>query len=708
MLKHATPVIIGLCTGALLFTGCASKWSLAIETAAEPPHWRDDANTPRAVHLRTIKGFKETGTSLPNILKYIAIGRTNENNMITRPVAAVTGRDKRIAIADMGCACVHLYVPSEQRYRKIYGAGQEELRAPVSVAFDDESRLYVSDSSRGAIYVFDQAGEPLFSIRTAGSEALRRPTGLSYSAVNKILYVVDTAANKVHAFNTAGSLLFSFGGLGEDKGKFNYPTHLVAAPDGNLIEITYETQDPDAAIAVANAIAEAYQETRRQDAVAYSDAALEELDRSLAAVDEELSAVRAQIAEWTASNPARSELERRYQDALARLISVSEPGPGATVEERDAYRAELDNILTQLQTLQLANSLQPEDPDLAALVARQAEALDRRSQLAARRDQLEIDARLASSGVVLYAPARFAEASGISRVQTLLVAIVLGGVLGVSAAYFATVHNRWIGRRDEPEMILGAPLLAEIPDFTGEGSKSALPVRDDPTSASAEAFRFAAATLEVRFSPAAATPDAPRGPSPSDESQPRLFVVTSAGLGEGKTVVTANTAIAAARRGSRVLVIDGDLEHPALTRLMLGLFAPVQGFTDVVDIGLPLSRAVATLELSDAARVDVLSRGLQPVSAPDFFRSTGARELFETVRNQYDLVLIDSPPLLEEAYASTLVGYADRALVVVPHRSPLSLLEDQQDRLTLIGTPLAGYVYNHAPRRPEMAERKAR
>lgn len=482
---------------------------------------------------------------------------------------------------------------------------------------------------------------------------------------------------------------------------------VTAAPDGNLIEITYEAPHSDTAIAVANAIAEAYQEARRQDAIASSEAALEELDRSLAAVDEESSAVRAQVAEWAASNPARSELERRYQEALARLVSVTEPGPGATAEERDAYQAELDSILTQLQTLQLANSLQPEDPDLATLLAKQAEALDRRSQLAARRDQLEIDARLVSSGVVLYTPARFAEASGISRVQTLLVAIALGGLLGVGGAYFATLHNRWIGRRDEPEMILGAPLLAEIPNFTDESSKSALPVRDDPTSASAEAFRFAAATLEVRFSPAA-TPDAPRGPSPAGEDGARLFVVTSARLGEGKTVVTANTAIAAARRGSRVLVIDGDLEHPALTRLMLGLFAPVQGFTDVVDIGLPLSRAVAGLELSDAVRVDVLSRGLQQVSAPDFFRSAGARQLFETVRDQYDLVLIDSPPLLEEAYASTLVGYADRALVVVPHKSPLSLLEDQQDRLTLIGTPLAGYVYNHAPRRPEMAERKAR
>jgi Mrp family chromosome partitioning ATPase/uncharacterized protein involved in exopolysaccharide biosynthesis len=483
---------------------------------------------------------------------------------------------------------------------------------------------------------------------------------------------------------------------------------VTARSSGNLIQITYRAEDPDAAMAVANAIAQAYQQTRRQDSVAESDAALNELDRSLAAVDEELAAVQSAIADWTASNPARSELERQYQDALARLIELPEPDPAATLEERDAYRAELADILSQLQTLQLANSLQPEDPELAALLASQAEAQDRRSQLAARRDQIEIDARLASTGVVLFSPARFVEPAGIGLLQTLVVGITLGGLLGVGGAYLATLRNRWFGRRDEPELILGAPLLAEVPDFSEERSKSVLPVRDAPTSVSAEAFQFVAAAIEVRFSPITATPATPAGSSPSEESRPRLFVVTSARLGEGKTVVTANTAIAAARRGSRVLVIDGDLKRPALTRLMLSRTAPVRGLTDVLGTGLTLSRAIATFAVSDAVRVDVLARGVQQVNAPDFFRSVGARELFETVRGQYDLVLIDSPPLLQEAYASTLAGYADRVIVVVPHRSRVSLLEDEQDRLTLIGTPLAGYVYNRAPLRPEMAGREAR
>ncbi len=234
MTKRLTAFFTVLCAVAVLCAGCASKWGLSTEAPAEAPQWRDHSNTALVRHVSTIRGFKEIGTSIPNVLKYIVFGRMDENNTIIRPVAAATGRDGRIAIADTGCACVHLYNPSEQQYRRIYGANQEDFRSPVGVAFDDESRLYVSDSMNGAIYVFDREGTHFFSIRKAGDTALLRPTGLSYAPAGKILYAVDTLANRIYAFNATGVLLFSFGGPGEKEGQFNLPTHIVTAPDGHL------------------------------------------------------------------------------------------------------------------------------------------------------------------------------------------------------------------------------------------------------------------------------------------------------------------------------------------------------------------------------------------------------------------------------------------------------------------------------------------
>lgn len=232
VIKKIIILFIGL--AALATAGCASTWSLAVDPPAEQPEWRDDKNTPRVRQLASIKGFMETGTTVPNVLKYVILGRGASDNTLVRPVAAAIGQDNRIAIADLGRSCVHLYVPSEQKYLKISSAGKADLRTPVSVAFDDELRLYVSDSSRGVIDVFDREGSPLFTINKAGDVGFRRPTGLSYASGNKILYAVDTLANKVYTFNTSGVLLFSFGEPGESKGQFNFPTHIVAAPDGRL------------------------------------------------------------------------------------------------------------------------------------------------------------------------------------------------------------------------------------------------------------------------------------------------------------------------------------------------------------------------------------------------------------------------------------------------------------------------------------------
>ena len=134
---------------------------------------------------RRSRGSRKQGPPRSNLLKYIVFGRTDENNTIRVLSRRPSGRDGRLAIADLGCSCVHLYVPSEQKYRKIYSAGQKELRSPVSVVFDDASRLYVSDSVLARYTVFDRAGNYLFSIRKAGNDPLQRPTGLSYSARRK-------------------------------------------------------------------------------------------------------------------------------------------------------------------------------------------------------------------------------------------------------------------------------------------------------------------------------------------------------------------------------------------------------------------------------------------------------------------------------------------------------------------------------------------
>ena len=226
--RRAHKLLVYLFLASFLANGCASKWGLQSESSQRPPQWFDHSGTERIRHIETVKGFKEVGESVGNRFKYLFFGRSTGNTLI-RPVALSTSRDGRFAIADMGCPCVHLYIPAEQKYRRIDGTNTEDLRSPVGVAFDDDLKLYITDSVLGAIQVFDKNGEPLFSIKKAGVTVLQRPTGLAYSSENKILYVVDTLAHDVYAFNPKGDLLFSFGERGIKDGQFNFPTHIAVS-----------------------------------------------------------------------------------------------------------------------------------------------------------------------------------------------------------------------------------------------------------------------------------------------------------------------------------------------------------------------------------------------------------------------------------------------------------------------------------------------
>ena len=171
----------------------------------------------------TITGFRENGTSL----KSLVFGKGQET--FNRPVSIAVAPDGKIAIADPGCKCVHLYAASQQEYQKLFTFKDQELVSPVSVIFDDASRLYVSDSVLQKVIVFDRNGKFLFTI-----DAASRPTGLAYSHEQKLLYVVDTLGNKVYAFNETGETAFSFGGRGAERGQFNYPTHIFRANTGKI------------------------------------------------------------------------------------------------------------------------------------------------------------------------------------------------------------------------------------------------------------------------------------------------------------------------------------------------------------------------------------------------------------------------------------------------------------------------------------------
>ncbi len=223
----------GLVAGiALASTGCASTW--AVRTARPPValQWPFPPERPKVTYAESLTGFSREKSSGAAFKAFVYGGEPAEKDAFVLPVGVAEGPDGRIAVADLGRRCVHLYVPASRSYLRLTGPKAGRLVSPVAVAFDETSRLFVSDST-GKVFAFGPDGALLYAVSAAGAEPFRRPTGLAYNPRNKLLYVVDTLANRVHALRADGSAAFSFGERGDARG-FNFPTHIFCAGDGTL------------------------------------------------------------------------------------------------------------------------------------------------------------------------------------------------------------------------------------------------------------------------------------------------------------------------------------------------------------------------------------------------------------------------------------------------------------------------------------------
>ncbi|HXV70606.1 MAG TPA: Wzz/FepE/Etk N-terminal domain-containing protein [Acidimicrobiia bacterium] len=454
----------------------------------------------------------------------------------------------------------------------------------------------------------------------------------------------------------------------------------------DLISVTFTGSSPEEAEAIANSLVKSYLELRQSQALTAFAAALGELDRSIREGQDELRGLEGDINELLVSNPLQAELDAQYRATLERLTTLT--------PEQANDPALLSAIATQLDSMRTVLEIENQSPELAALVEEQRVAISRLSDLESRHSQLTVDAELAGAGVVFQSNARPAVKTSPGLVMHGLMGLAAGLLIGFAFGYGLELRRRRFSSATEPELVLRAPLLGVVPMFD-TGVASPLPVLNTPQSEAAEAFRFVMAAVESQL----ARPD--RGSRTADNGfGDRVILVTSAAPDDGRTTVVANAALAAAASGKRVMVVDADFAELGLTELFLPDYEYADdnvGLTEVVVGSRTLGTAVKRFPLERGTDLDVLSRGSDMLSAQDVFGSSEVANLIAQARQDYDLVLIDSPPLHEVGYATTLAGLADRVIPVVRHRSLVSSLDDLRRRLALVHSRSLGYVYTKAP-----------
>ena len=462
---------------------------------------------------------------------------------------------------------------------------------------------------------------------------------------------------------------------------------VLASAQNDVIRLTFSADGERNAIEGVNAVITAYQQVVVEEAKRSLEDVVARLEELIADSDERIAALDSQIEEQGGSVETGSG--QGVPDLLARQTELQEARGGASEAERERIDAELAAIGQQLTNLQTAGAIETQDPVVGELVQRRQTEVANRDLLRQQATQAEVDTEVAGSGVILASAAVDAIPPPQREfVRNIGLAGALGIVMGIGSAYYFALRKRSFTVKTQPEVVLRAPLLAEVPDFRDEKIRSVLPVLTAPNSASAEAFRFAASALMSRrremFRP------------DSDATDCLVALVVSAADGAGKTVAVANTALTAAAEGARVLALDADLGHQGLSALFEG---GGDTKTVVTAAGITANRLV----LVDGGRLDLVGSLDFPEGGLEMLASDQGEGLLEKLRGDYDLVLIDAPPLLTVAYTSTLLGRVDGVIAVVPHGSPVARYEEVRDRVELTRTPLLGYLYNLAPLSREMA-----
>jgi Mrp family chromosome partitioning ATPase len=367
----------------------------------------------------------------------------------------------------------------------------------------------------------------------------------------------------------------------------------------------------------------------------------------------------------------------------------------ATVADIDRAINRINRQLASLnqQLAAGATSVNPGGPSQNDLRSKRQLLLNQRGSLLTQRAR----ALVTEQTPLIQQPTISAESAGQasgSKVRVAAIGFIIGLILSGALAYARASRRRGIADRQDPAELYGVPLLGEIPAFaagktwrSNGASGKGLPMTGDPHSAAAEAFRFAAGSVErVRGS---------RG-------LPLSLVFISPFANSGKSTVVANLALAIAEGGTRVLVVDGDAAGGELTARLLPGTPTVDGFEQLLAGGGALADYVQPSPLNSA--VAILGSGpLGPSRVTGAARSNAVRALLAEAKASFDVVLIDTPAFLQVADATELAEASDAAIIVL---SPNELIRDHLEmveRLKLIGSQVVGYIYDRAPTRHHLA-----
>lgn len=251
----------------------------------------------------------------------------------------------------------------------------------------------------------------------------------------------------------------------------------------------------------------------------------------------------------------------------------------------------------------------------------------------------------------------------------LVLGAVVGMIFGLGIAFFLEYLDTSVKSLEDVERYLQVPVLAVIPKDVGILHKQA------GTSPDAEAYRILRTNIEFNRK------------NPEDNA----ITVVSGGAGEGKSTTLVNLAYVCAQGGYTTLMIDADLRRPRL-HTFFDINNTV-GLTNYLTTELMLEDVILQTPVDN---LYFMPSGVLPADAAGILNSRRMSELIQDVKQRFDLVLVDSPPILGVSDASVLASEVDLTMVVVQHRKlPRNMLLRVKQAVENVGGNVIGVVLNN-------------
>src|SRR6056297_1816904 len=371
--------------------------------------------------------------------------------------------------------------------------------------------------------------------------------------------------------------------------------------------------------------------------------------------------VASKLEALTEADTREARVELANDPQLTRIWGQMQSGDGGEA----AFDARFERILAQtkvettrasqqIQSLQdaaksLSERIESQNQDLIRLqqLTREAEAtrllyehfLTRLKETSAQQGIQQADSRILSNAVVPGGPS-FPRKSLI-----LLLSTVIGAMIGVALVLLRELRNNSFRTAEELERHTGLSVLGQIPVIPASKRRDILAyMQDKPTSAAMEAVRNLRTSLLLS----------------NVDNPPKVIISTSSLPGEGKTTNALALAYNFVGMGKKVLLIEGDIRRRTLNEYFKNV--PKHGIVSMLAGERSFDDVVFRPAEFDA---DIMPGDKSRINAADFFSSDKFRDFVTEMRDLYDVIIIDTPPVLVVPDARIIAQTADALLFSV-------------------------------------------